>query len=56
MQIYLHYSPVGERSTGRTLVAEVKRQPTAEATVERIGAVLEAIRAGRIPWGSTRIE
>lgn len=56
VQIYLHSSPVGGRSTGRTLVAELKRQPTAEATVERIGAVLEAIRAGHIPWGSTRIE
>lgn len=56
VQVYLHYAPVGGRSAGRTLVAEVRRQPSAEATVERIGAVLDAVRAGRIPWGATRIE
>lgn len=57
VQVFLHFSPVGaRRSTGRALVVEMRRRASPEETVERLGVVLDAVRAGHIPWGSTRVE
>lgn len=57
-QLYLYATPIGISGQGRgrrQLVVEVRRERTAEATVQRFWNALEALNRGRLAWGE-RVE